>query len=605
MKVPTYQNQVSPGRINAAEPRTGAPVSEAFGADVARAAVNLGQGAERLAAGISASAERSLKRQQNLRMTSAKLNWRKDNDELLNGRIDPNTGARIEGGLLTKTYSDAKDLAKTYQQKGRALMTKYLDSAQTPEEREELALAFEADFQNNFDTVARYQYKQERATDDLLTKNYGEQQAGLAGAITSVPDMRKNLDETYAVFNKNAQANGMPPEAQRLQRYGLANTNVSSSVKGALSNGNILAARTVLDGVKDDLLPDDYNALNFLITKAEEESQKGHENNALYQQAIVNYQNDPAALIQEIQVAKRNPFAFQQTLAEKGINVSPKELISYISWAEKLADDPQGRIGQARIQNFQNWSDKYAGFEIDEDKLKIKNKEMNNPGNLVAAINATRASIMAGDFTEEDAKKAQGKVAVMRKVLGTMDVTPSNLGSETVGGSVVRQIQLLTNGGEHTIETGNTVKLPIVVEDMELPFYNEIPEKKTYEVGPILLPEEKGMLIEDTFARLQEAGINLETEKAEEKETARAIMQNVVRRYLQQKFVPDYDDISQIQYGDNIITSYAIKPNPNLGAKLTSNLTSNYDKYRLEVLNGVRRLVRRDEKGNIIHSQLY
>ena len=601
MKVPTYQNQVSPGRINAAEPHTGTPVSEAFGADMARAASNLGQGTARLATEMSASAERALTRQKNLRKTATQLNWRKDNDELLNGRIDPDTGTRIEGGLLSKTYGDAKDIAKIYQQKGRELMQKYLDAAQSPEEREELALAFEEDFQKNFDQVARHQYKQERDTDDLLTKTYGEQQAGLAGAITSVPDMRRNLDETYAVFNKNAQANGMPEEAQRLQRYGVANTNVSSSVKGALSNGNIAGAREVLEGVKDDLLPDDYNALNFLITKAEEESQKEHKNNALYQQAIINYQNDPAALVQEIQVAKRNPFAFQQTLAEKGINVSPKELISYISWAEKLADDPQGRIGQAKIQNFQNWSDKYAGFEIDEKKLKIKNKDLNNPGNLVAAINATRASINAGDFTEADAKKAQEKITLMRKVLGTMNVTPKSIGSETVGGSIVRQIQLLTDGGKVEKETGDTIKLPIVIEDMELPYYHEIPNKKTYEVDPILLPEEKGMLIEDTFARLQEAGINLETAKAEEKETARAIMQHVVRRYLQQKFVPDYDDVSQIQYGDNIISSYAVKPNPNLGAKLNAN----YDKYRLEVLNGVRRLVRRDEKGNIIHSQLY
>lgn len=601
MKVPTYQNQVSPGRINTAEPRTGTPVSEAFGTDMARAASNLGQGTSRLATEISASAERALTRQKNLRTTAAQLNWRKDNDELLNGRIDPDTGTRIEGGLLTKTYGDAKDIAKIYQQKGRELMQKYLASAQTPEEREELALAFEEDFQKNFDQVARHQYKQERDTDDLLTKTYGEQQAGLAGAITTVPDMRRNLDETYAVFNKNAQANGMPEEAQRLQRYGVANTNVSSSVKGALSNGNIAGAREVLEGVKDDLLPDDYNALNFLITKAEEESQKEHKNNALYQQAIINYQSDPEALVQEIQVAKRNPFAFQQTLAERGINVSPKEIVSYISWAEKLADDPQGRIGQARIQNFQNWSDKYAGFEIDEKKLKIKNKDLNNPGNLVAAINATRASISAGDFTEADAKKAQEKITLMRKVLGTMDITPKSIGSETVGGSIVRQIQLLTDGGKVEKETGDTIKLPIVIEDMELPYYHEIPNKKTYEVDPILLPEEKGMLIEDTFARLQEAGINLETEKAEEKETARAIMQHVVRRYLQQKFVPDYDDVSQIQYGDNIISSYAVKPNPNLGAKLNAN----YDKYRLEVLNGVRRLVRRDEKGNIIHSQLY
>lgn len=601
MKVPTYQNQVSPGRINAAEPRTGAPVREAFGADVALAASNLGQGAQRLAAGISASAERALTRQKNLRMTAAQLNWRKDNDELLNGRIDPDTGTRIEGGLLTKTYGDAKDIAKTYRQKGRELMQKYLDSAQSPEEREELALAFEQDFQNNFDTVARYQYKQERATDDLLTKTYGEQQAGLAGAITSVPDMRRNLDETYAVFNKNAQANGRPQEAQQLQRYGVANTNVSSAIKGALSNGNITAAREVLDGVKSDLLPDDYNALNFIITKAEEEGKKERQNNALYQQAIINYQNDPAALVQEIQVAKRNPFAFQQTLAEKGINISPKEMVAYISWAEKLADDPQGRIGQARIQNFQNWSDKYAGFEIDEKKLKIKNKELNNPGNLVAAINATRASISAGDFTEADAKKAQEKITVMRKVLGTMNVTPKSIGSETVGGSIVRQIQMLTEGGKTYIETGEQSSVPLEVEGFQLPGNFSIDKKQAYDLGPILLPEEKGMLIEDAFSALQTAGINLETENPEEKEKARVLMQQVVRRYLHQKFIPDYDDISQILYGDNIITSYAVKPNPNLGAAINAN----YDKYRLEVLNGVKRLVRRDEKGNIIHSQLY
>lgn len=427
MKVPTYQNQVSPGRINAAEPRTGAPVSEAFGADVARAAVNLGQGAERLAAGISASAERSLKRQQNLRMTSAKLNWRKDNDELLNGRIDPNTGARIEGGLLTKTYSDAKDLAKTYQQKGRALMTKYLDSAQTPEEREELALAFEADFQNNFDTVARYQYKQERATDDLLTKNYGEQQAGLAGAITSVPDMRKNLDETYAVFNKNAQANGLPPQAQRLQRYEVANNNVSSSVKGALSNGNILAARTVLDGVKDDLLPDDYNALNFLITKAEESAEKAKTganaaaDEILYQRAIVQMSQDPAAFQQEVKAAGNNMYAFQQKfMQDTGLALPAKDLKTYLDWAQKVLDDPNGTIGQQKAVNFAAAKTEYDAFEIGkaEENYPVGNKEFDSPAALADAAGRLRTQILSGAFTESDAKTAQTQLNNYRRALG-------------------------------------------------------------------------------------------------------------------------------------------------------------------------------------------
>ena len=427
MKVPTYQNQVSPGRINAAEPRTGAPVSEAFGADVARAAVNLGQGAERLAAGISASAERSLKRQQNLRMTSAKLNWRKDNDELLNGRIDPNTGARIEGGLLTKTYSDAKDLAKTYQQKGRALMTKYLDSAQTPEEREELALAFEADFQNNFDTVARYQYKQERATDDLLTKNYGEQQAGLAGAITSVPDMRKNLDETYAVFNKNAQANGLPPQAQRQQRYEVANNNVSSSVKGALSNGNILAARTVLDGVKDDLLPDDYNALNFLIAKAEESAEKAKTganaaaDEILYQRAIVQMSQDPAAFQQEVKAAGNNMYAFQQKfMQDTGLALPAKDLKTYLDWAQKVLDDPNGTIGQQKAVNFAAAKTEYDAFEIGkaEENYPVGNKEFDSPAALADAAGRLRTQILSGAFTESDAKTAQTQLNNYRRALG-------------------------------------------------------------------------------------------------------------------------------------------------------------------------------------------
>lgn len=428
MKVPSYQNQVSPGRINAAEPRTGAPVSEAFGADGARAAVNLGQGAERLAAGIAASAERSLTRQKNLRMTAAQLNWRKDNDELLNGRIDPDTGERIEGGLLTKTYGDAKDIAKTYRQKGRELMQKYLDSAQSPEEREELALAFEQDFQNNFDTVARYQYKQERATDDLLTKTYGEQQAGLAGGITTVADMRRNLDETYAVFNKNAQANGLSEEVQRMQRYGVANTNVSSSIKGALSNGNILAAREVLDGVKDDLLPADWNALNFLVSKAQEaqENAKTGTNvdadEILYQRAIVQMSQDPAAFQQEVKAAGNNLYAFQQKfMQDTGLVLPAKDLKTYLDWAQKVLDDPNGTIGQQKAVNFAAAKTEYDSFEIGkaEENYPVGNKEFDSPAALADAAGRLRMQILSGSFTDSDAKTAQKQLNNYRRALGS------------------------------------------------------------------------------------------------------------------------------------------------------------------------------------------
>ena len=257
MKVPQYENRVAPGSITAARPQAVTPVAGAFGESVAAAGKNVAQGIDRMAAAMDNAANRLAVRQRNLRTTAAILNWRKDNDELLNGKLGDD-GKRIDGGLLSKEYGQADTIAADYQTKGQELMKKYLDMAPTDDEREELALEFQKDFQNNFDTVARYQLKQQRAQGDLLTDAYKKQQAGLAGAITTVAGMRANLDDTYKKSNENATAAGVPPQAQALLRFDIARDNVSAAVKGSIINGNLSAARQVLDGVKDDLLPDDY-----------------------------------------------------------------------------------------------------------------------------------------------------------------------------------------------------------------------------------------------------------------------------------------------------------------------------------------------------------
>ncbi len=253
MKVPTYQNQVSPGRINAAEPRTGAPVREAFGADVALAASNFGQGAQRLAAGISASAERALTRQKNLRMTAAQLNWQKDNDELLNGKLNPQTGERIEGGLLTKEYSDANGIAKEYLTKGRQLMQKHLADIQDPKEREDLALYFQKDLQDNFDHVARYQLKQQRDTETLLTNSFNEN--ALRKIQANPEELSVRLGEMTQKTRQNWASAGMPKEMQDLQQYVLNGQAVSAAVASFLNNKQTQKAAEVLNLYKNDIQP--------------------------------------------------------------------------------------------------------------------------------------------------------------------------------------------------------------------------------------------------------------------------------------------------------------------------------------------------------------
>ena len=427
MKIPSYENQVSAGQINAAQPKQGQPLTAAFGGELGRGAANFAQGVNHLAASASHVAnnlqaqeeenkratERLNTRQRNLRKTAAILAWRKDNDELLNGKLD-DTGKRIDGGLLTKQYGEAAGLASTYNEKvlgEDGLLKKHLATAPTEEERAEWALAFQQDYQNNFDIVAQYEFKQQKAQSTLLTKAFGQQQEGNAGAIRTVQEMRQNLDETYKVFDEDAAANGFPPEAIKSQRFDRAKLNVTASVKGAVLNGNLQAARTVLNGVKDDLRPTDYNALNHFIQEAQKAQEKGakEQENGLYQWAFNMAEQDPQGLQQEVQAFRANPAAYQAAVIDRfGHPIEPKKLAEFFNWTQtNLLDNPNTSAGQQKRANFAEAETLYKGFNVTtkDGKTKIKNKDFDNAESLYGAVQTLSAGLKTGNFTKSDGEK--------------------------------------------------------------------------------------------------------------------------------------------------------------------------------------------------------
>lgn len=603
MKVPQYENRVAPGSITAARPQAVTPVAGAFGESVAAAGENVAQGIDRMAAAMDNAANRLAVRQRNLRTTAAILNWRKDNDELLNGKLGDD-GKRIDGGLLSKEYGQADTIAADYQTKGQELMKKYLDMAPTDDEREELALEFQKDFQNNFDTVARYQLKQQRAQGDLLTDAYKKQQAGLAGAITTVAGMRANLDDTYKKSNENATAAGVPPQAQALLRFDIARDNVSAAVKGSIINGNLSAARQVLDGVKDDLLPDDYNQLNNFIKKAEQTQVQGTKSERLgplYERALLMAETEPEKLQEEIVGLMRNPASALTQYSQNFGPLDAKGLLEYGKWVQNnLLDSPDTRSGRIKQAN---WQEHENGFNAFEWKIKsgkdpkIGNKDMNNPQTVLAAIGALSGQIAHHDFDGEDLKKAEKQLSQLRQALGTMDIKAN----DTALGEIVRQANLLSDGAEKRAETGTTTRLaPLEVEGISLLNDREVKNYENYPVGGFLTPEEKSLIIEQAAQFLQAANVNLLAEDTNTRTQAVAAVQTVARDYVRSKFAINRDDVMDVQVGENTFKSYGIKPNPRLGADVKSRL----DGYRYQEENGAAYLIKRDKNNKELHRQL-
>lgn len=603
MKVPQYENRVAPGSITTARPQAVTPVAGAFGESVAAAGANVAQGTDRMAAAMDNAANRLAVRQRNLRTTAAILNWRKDNDELLNGKLGDD-GKRIDGGLLSKEYGQADTIAADYQTKGQELMKKYLDMAPTDDEREELALEFQKDFQNNFDTVARYQLKQQRAQGDLLTDAYKKQQAGLAGAITTVAGMRANLDDTYKKSNENATAAGVPPQAQALLRFDIARNNVSAAVKGSIINGNLSAARQVLDGVKDDLLPDDYNQLNNFIKKAEQTQVQGAKSERLgplYERALVMAETEPEKLQEEIVGLMRNPASALTQYSQNFGPLDAKGLLEYGKWVQNnLLDSPDTRSGRIKQANWQEHENGFNAFEweIKSGKdPKIGNKDMNNPQTVLAAIGALSGQIAHHDFDGEDLKKAEKQLSQLRQALGTMDIKAN----DTALGEIVRQANLLSDGAEKRAETGTTTRLaPLEVEGISLLNDREVKNYENYPVGGFLTPEEKSLIIEQAAQFLQAANVNLLAEDTNTRTQAVAAVQTVARDYVRSKFAINRDDVMDVQVGENTFKSYGIKPNPRLGADVKSRL----DGYRYQEENGAAYLIKRDKNNKELHRQL-
>lgn len=250
MKVPQYENRVAPGSITAARPQAPTPVSGAFGEKQAQAGAHLAQAVGQMAGEMERSARRFEVRNRNLRLTSAQLNWQKDNDEILNGKIGPD-GKRVDGGLLAKQYNDADGIAEDYSGRKKELMDKHLATAATPEEYEELRLYFEKDFQNNFDRVTQHQLKQQRATDDLLTKAFTED------AMQRVAANPETLNEQLGLMTEKAKANwtqnGLPQKVQEANLYVLNGQAVSTAVGTLLERNKTEKAAEVLTANRDKI----------------------------------------------------------------------------------------------------------------------------------------------------------------------------------------------------------------------------------------------------------------------------------------------------------------------------------------------------------------
>lgn len=250
MKVPQYENQVAPGQISVARPQVATPVSGAFGEKLAQAGANMAQGVAAIARESEASARRFEVRNRNLRLTSAQLNWQKDNDEILNGKIGPD-GKRIDGGLLAKQYNDADGIAEAYSSRQKELMDKHLATAANPEEYEELRLYFEKDFQNNYNRVAQHQLKEQRATDDLLTKAFTED------AMQRVAANPETLNEQLGLMTEKAKANwtqnGLPQQVQEANLYVLNGQAVSTAVGTLLERNQTEKAAEVLTVNRDKI----------------------------------------------------------------------------------------------------------------------------------------------------------------------------------------------------------------------------------------------------------------------------------------------------------------------------------------------------------------
>lgn len=613
MRVPVYKNQVTFNTPRAAGGRVVAPSAEQFdqgaqnvarlGAQLVQAGETWAQGEKTLHERQEAAQERRLKRESVERQSDILLGFERENNELLNGKLDGN-GHTLTEGLLQRKLKNAEGVAGEYFTQGGQLISKYTAMAKTPEEAAFVRQTLARSFEDSYKRTIQHQANEERQSADRAAQAFYKSAEGMAGGISTSQDMRAHLDSVYKIADENGQGRGLSPEELKLTRYEQANNNVSSAVKGSIINGNLSAARQVLDGVKDDLLPDDYNQLNNFIKKAEQTQVQGTKSERLgplYERALVMAETEPEKLQEEIVGLMRNPASALTQYSQNFGPLDAKGLLEYGKWVQNnLLDSPDTRSGQIKRLNWQNVEREFAAYEweIKSGKApKIGNKDMNNPQTVLATIAALDGAIKHHAFNTNDTQTAKQHLAQLRQALGTMQAKPN----DTVYGEVVRQANLLSDGAEKRVETGTTTRLaPLEVEGFSLPNGREVKNYEDYNIGGFFLPEEKSFIIEQTVWALQRKNINLLAEDPDTLNLAKQAVQEVAKQYMDNRYTINRNDVMDVQVGENTFKSYGIKPNPNLGIALQNNITG----YRYEEINDTAYLVKRDKNNNVLHRQL-
>ena len=433
MRVPVYKNQVTFNTPRAAGGRVAAPSAEQFdqgaqnvarlGAQLVQAGETWAQGEKTLHERQEAAQERRLKRESVERQSDILLGFERENNELLNGKLDGN-GHTLTEGLLQRKLKNAEGVAGEYFTQGGQLISKYTAMAKTPEEAAFVRQTLARSFEDSYKRTIQHQANEERQSADRAAQAFYKSAEGMAGGISTSQDMRAHLDSVYKIADENGQGRGLSPEELKLTRYEQANNNVSAAVKGSIINGNLSAARQVLDGVKDDLLPDDYNQLNYTLKKAEEAHAKGGNGKlaeyGLYERAVRLMAQNPQDLQREVKAAKANMFAFgQRVAADFGETVSAKDLKNYLEWAQKTLDDPDGPIGRQKKFNFAASQTLYNSFEINDKDYSVGNKDLAKPAALAEETAHLRGQIADGAFTQQDEASAQKQLDNLRRALGT------------------------------------------------------------------------------------------------------------------------------------------------------------------------------------------
>lgn len=659
MKIPVYQTQVNPQTPQTARADAPAPVAAASGAQEAAAAKGLGRSLRQAAQVHTQLQRRELERRSLQHAAQLYLDYKKDTDALLHAQYEDD-GGEVKPGLLMRRGEGARGAAQDYTLAAAKLREKYTGAAANELEKTYLEKYLDQTEAQAFDAVVSYEAKETRAALEESQSALLAARADEAARLSDPGALAAHVQSTLLWTDGVLKTRGAPEEARVMALKQNAGTLVKASFKNSLQHGTVSGTRAILERMKPALLTADYNEMDLLLRKAEEAQRalaarneraapSGGAPDALeqmYTAALELYQNNPSQLQAQVAALRQKPYLALGEMAEKGVYLKPKDLLSYADWAQKLLDDPAGTYGLEKIRTQQRLQAEYEEMEIDPEKdFKVGNRAVRKPETLAAFIGQLEGHVKAGDLNSEGEKQALQYINNLRAALGNMKITPSSAGGkETAAGAVVRQLDTLVNGARLYEETPSSVARSL------MPFADTRPERtvlkpadgdmtllerEPYEPqrpprsARILTAQERGKIIEDTFKSMTSQGVDFDSEDPGQKQTAANLLQIQLHEALKNKFVIDRDDYNEVLHNGEIVRSYGFAPNPDLGASYGDDLKGyrieeNEEQRRLPVRDRwgrietdgqgkpvlkeetvtVRRLVKRDANGAILHEQL-